>query len=333
MTMNGRRQKDRDLRHMKNEERTAGLLDKGGADRVNSVSTYLKERFGKKMIKLAIDCGFTCPNRDGTLSERGCVFCGDKAGGDFASRADAESAIKASIDEQIAMYEKKWPDAGYIAYFQSHTNTYSDLERLRRLYYAALGDPRISGIAIATRPDCLPGGVLDLLSEINKEHFMWIELGLQTANEKTAVAINRCYGLEVYDKAAQELCDRDIKIVTHLILGLPGETEDDMKASVRYVMSKNRPWGVKLHLLNVVKGSVLGEEHPDYVPFESISDYVDLVCDIVEMIPEDVVIHRLTGDAPRSRLISPAWSYRKRTILNSIHAELKKRGSRQGSAL
>ena len=298
------------------------LLDQGGADRINNISMWLKKKFGKKMIKLSIDGGFTCPNRDGTAGTGGCLFCGEGAGGDFAS----------DIDRQIKLYQTKWPDAGYIAYFQNHTNTYAPVDELREKFYSALSDPRIEGIAIATRPDCLPEDVLDLLEEINRDHFMWVELGLQTMHDRTAEVINRCYPLSVYDEAMDELKRRGIKTVTHLILGLPGETEDDMKESVRHVCDKET-WGIKLHMLNVVKGARLAEEMPDYTPFGSMEEYISLVCDLIEIIPPEITIHRLTADAPRKTLISPSWSYMKRSILNGIHAELRRRGSRQGSSL
>ena len=296
------------------------LSDQGGADRINNISYWLKKEFGRKMIKLSIDGGFTCPNRDGTKGSGGCLFCGSGAGGDFAS----------DIDTQIELYKIKWPDAGYIAYFQNHTNTYAPAAELREKFYAVLDDPRISGIAIATRPDCLPDDVLALLAEINEHHFMWVELGLQSASDKTAALINRCYPTSVYDEAMDKLNALSIKVVTHLILGLPGETEADMIKSTRHVCNK-KTWGLKFHMLNVVTGSRLAVEMPDYVPFDSIDEYVDLVCDLIEIVPPDITIHRLTADAPRKTLIAPKWSYMKRTILNSIHAELKRRGTRQGA--
>ncbi|TDP57492.1 TIGR01212 family radical SAM protein [Aminicella lysinilytica] len=286
---------------------------------INTVNLYLKGKFGRKMAKLALDGGFTCPNRDGTKGTGGCLFCGNGGGGDFAS----------SIDDQISLLSKKWPGAGYLAYFQNHTNTYAPVDVLREKYYIALKDPRIDGLAIATRPDCLPEEVLDLLDSINKEYFMWVELGLQTANDSTARLINRCYDLPVYDKAMEELSSLHIKTVVHLILGLPGESRDDMMASVDHVI-KSGAWGIKLHLLNVVKGSTMEKEYGDYVPFESIDEYVSLVCDILEILPPDMVIHRMTADAPRKILISPTWSYKKRTILNKISAELKRRSTYQG---
>ena len=298
------------------------LTDQGGADRINNISMWLKRRFGRKMIKLSIDGGFTCPNRDGSKGKGGCLFCGEGAGGDFAS----------DIDGQIRLYQTKWPDAGYIAYFQNHTNTYAPVDELRSKYHTALEDPRISGIAIATRPDCLPEDVLDLLTEINRDHFLWVELGLQTIHDRTAEVINRCYPLSVYDEAMDKLNSRSIRTVTHLILGLPDETKEDMEQSVRYVCKKST-WGIKLHMLNVVKGSRMAVKMPDYVPFDSMDDYIGLVCDLIEIIPPEVTIHRLTADAPRKTLIAPEWSYMKRSILNGIHAELRRRGTRQGSRL
>lgn len=306
----------------KNTIVSPGFYDQGGADRINNISMWLKREFGRKMIKLSIDGGFTCPNRDGTEGVGGCLFCGAGAGGDFAS----------DIDSQIKMYQNKWPDAGYLAYFQNHTNTYGPVEVLREKYYQALEDPRISGIVIATRPDCLPDDVLSLLSEINRDHFMWVELGLQTIHEDTAELINRCYPLKTYDDAMERLNSAGIRVVTHLILGLPGETEDDMKQSAAYACGKET-WGIMLHMLNVVRGSRLAEEMPGYIPFDDMNDYIRLVCDILEKVPPQVTIHRLTADAPRSTLIAPEWSFRKRTILNGIHAELRRRGTRQGSGL
>lgn len=286
---------------------------------INSISSYLKEEFGEKTVKLAIDGGFTCPNRDGTISSGGCLFCSEGGGGDFAS----------TIEDQIELLSEKWPKAKYLAYFQNHTNTYAPVEVLRKKYEAALNHPLIEGIVIATRPDCLGDDVLDLLEELNKNHFMWVELGLQTMHEETATLINRGYMLPVYERAMSELKKRGIKTVVHLILGLPGEDKAMMTESVKYVV-KSGAWGMKLHLLNVVKGSRMEKAYPDYSFFESIEDYVNFVCDLIEIIPPEITIHRMTGDAPRKILMTPEWSYKKRTILNGIHAELKRRGSVQG---
>ena len=304
-----------------------------GGERYNSISNYLKSEFGRKTVKLSIDAGFTCPNRDGTLGYGGCAFCSGGGSGELAAHAGRGGyGIGASITEQIDRLSAKWPDACYLAYFQSFTNTYAPADALREIYYSALEDPRISGIAIATRPDCLGDDVLELLEEINRDHFMWVELGLQSVHDSTLDTMNTCYTVRDYDEAADALAKRGIRAVTHLILGLPGETEDMMLESVRHVCG--RPlFGIKLHLMNIIKTSPLYETMPDYVPFDSMEEYVDLVVRCLEIIPPDVTIHRLTGDVPRRLLVSPEWSFRKRTILNAINRELAVRGTRQGSVL
>ena len=304
-----------------------------GGERYNSIGDHLKSEFGRKTVKLSIDAGFTCPNRDGTAGYGGCAFCSEGGSGELASRASSsDTDYSASISEQIDRLSEKWPDAEYLAYFQSFTNTYAPVEVLRSRYYAALDDPRISGIAIATRPDCLGDDVLALLEEINRDHYMWVELGLQSTYNETLSAMNTCYTYEDYEKAAKALISRGIRVVTHLILGLPGETEEMMIESVRKVCSLP-VFGMKLHLMNIVKTSPLYRTMPDYVPFDSIEQYVDLVVRCLEVIPPDVTIHRITGDVPRKILVSPEWSYRKRTILNMINRELKTRDTRQGAAL
>ena len=308
-----------------------------GGIRFNSIGSELRKQFGCRTVKLSIDAGFTCPNRDGTCGYGGCAFCSGDGSGELASHIEADSlslrhSVSESISEQISLLSDKWPDAAYIAYFQSHTNTYAPVSVLRSLYYEALNDPRISGIAIATRPDCLGPDVLDLLEEISRDHFMWVELGLQTIHHETSEAMGIGYTLDVYDRAVKDLISRGIRVVTHLILGLPGETQDMMLESVRYVCSQP-VYGIKLHLMNVVKTSRLSETMPDYVPFASIEDYVSLVIKCLEIIPESITIHRLTGDVPRRLLIAPEWSYRKRTILNMINSELARLDTYQGAAL
>lgn len=318
-----------------------------GGERYNSVNNYLKSVFGRKTVKLSIDAGFTCPNRDGRKGTGGCAFCSEGGSGELAAHS---SSMSESISTQIDRLSAKWPDACYIAYFQSFTNTYAPVDVLRDIYNEALSDPRISGIAIATRPDCLPGEVLELLEEINKEHFMWVELGLQTIHKSTQDAMNLCYSTADYDKAASELLARGIRFVTHLILGLPGESEDMMLESLRYVcrngifsalqsesdadnLSIALPFGLKLHLMNIVKTSPLYKAMPDYLPFDSMDEYVDLVVRCLEIIPPEITIHRLTGDVPRKILVSPKWSYRKRTILNAINRELACRDTYQGAKI
>lgn len=294
--------------------------------RINTIGTYLKKRFGTKTVKLSIDGGFTCPNRDGTKGTGGCVFCSASGSGDMAS---GTGRIADDLAAQISLLSDKWPDAAYLAYFQSHTNTYAPVPVLREKFFAALDQPGIVGIAIATRPDCLPNDVLDLLSEINGRTFMWVELGLQTTHPATAAAMNLCYTPDDYYAAADKLISRGIRVVTHLILGLPGESRDMMMASVRRVCGQ-KIFGIKLHMLNLVKGSPMEKLYPDYVSFDTIDDYADTVISALELIPPEITVHRISGDAPRSTLISPVWSYKKRTILNSIHSRMRLRNTWQG---
>lgn len=300
-----------------------------GGERYNSIGDHLKREFGRKTVKLSIDAGFTCPNRDGTKGYGGCAFCSEGGSGELAAHVISQGQISASISEQIGRLSEKWPDAAYIAYFQAFTNTYAPVEVLRSLYNEALDDPRIEGIAIATRPDCLGDDVLDLLEEINRGHYMWVELGLQTIHRKTSEAMNICYDVDDYDKACSKLISRGIRVVSHLILGLPGESREMMLESVRHVCSQP-VFGIKLHLMNIVRNSALYHAMPDYVPFASINEYTDLVTDCLEIIPPEVTIHRLTGDVPRKYLISPEWSYRKRTVLNDINRKLRDRNIHQG---
>ncbi|MBQ8563482.1 MAG: TIGR01212 family radical SAM protein [Firmicutes bacterium] len=291
-----------------------------GEQRFHYIITWLKRQFGEKTIKLAIDGGFTCPNRDGSKGYGGCLFCSDNGAGEFAS----------NVEDQIQLYADKWPHAKYLGYFQNHTNTYAPVSELRAKYEAILSNPKIEGLVIGTRPDCLSSEVLDLLAEINKTHFLWVELGLQTMHEETAQLINRCYPLSVFEEAMEGLRSRGIKTVVHLILGLPGETREMMLDSVRYVAGQPELFGMKLHLLNVVKGSRMALDYSDYQPFASIEEYVNLVVECLELIPPQVTIHRLTGDAPRSILITPPWSFNKRTILNGINEQLHLRDTWQG---
>lgn len=308
--------------------------------RINMISPWLKKRFGCKVIKLALDGGFTCPNRDGSKGYGGCLFCSESGSGDMASSlrngSDA-GAVSEALSDQIGLLSRKWPEAKYLAYFQSHTNTYAPVSELREKFEPALKHPDVLGIIIATRPDCLPDDVIDYLAELNGKTFLWVELGLQTTHDETARAMNLCHDLADYDDAVARLTARGIRVVTHLILGLPGETREMMEQSVRYVCGgssdESEIFGLKLHMLNVVKGSGLCETMPDYVPFDSIEEYVDLLIDMIEIIPSNITIHRISGDAPRSTLVAPEWSYKKRTILNMIHNQMRLRNTWQGKSL
>lgn len=311
-----------------NTQKTPIIFDTSDGQelRINTINTYLKNKFGGKVVKLSLDGGFTCPNRDGSKGVGGCLFCSASGSGDMAA---GSGDISADLDAQISLLSDKWPDAKYLAYFQSHTNTYAPVDELRQKFYAALDHPQVSGIAIATRPDSIPDDVLDLLAELNEKTFLWVELGLQTMHQSTMDAMNLCYTLEEYNNAAKRLLDRGIKVVVHLILGLPGENNEMMLKSVKHVCSKPI-FGLKLHMFNLVKGSQMELTHPDYISFDTIDEYVDLLISAVELVPPTVTLHRISGDAPRSTLISPEWSYMKRTILNTIHKEMRDRNTWQG---
>ena len=298
---------------------------------------WLEQEFGEKTIKLALDGGFTCPNRDGTCGTGGCSFCSERGSGDNASILSGDNeSIKQAIADQITLLSDKWPNANsFIAYFQNYTGTYAPTERLSELYYAALAQPNVRGLAIATRPDCLPEETLDLLSEINQKHFLWVELGLQTTNNNTAAAFGRGYETKVYHDAVRKLTERNIRIVTHLLLGLPGETREDMINTLADVTapiddSGRHIWGLKFHLLNIVRGTRLAEELPDYIPLDSPEEYANLVCHLLELTPPETVIHRLSADSPAELLLAPKWAYRKRLVINTINSEMSRRNSYQG---
>ena len=299
--------------------------------RYHSLDYELKKVFGEKTIKLSINGGFTCPNRDGTVGERGCIFCSEKGSGDFAGNVD--SSISKQIYEQMGYLSKKWKSSSYIAYFQSYTNTYDTVQNLEKKYLEALSCKNIKGLAIATRPDCINDDVARLLSELSKKTYLWVELGLQTIHESTAKDIRRGYSLKVFDEAVELLNEYNIKTVVHLIFGLPKESKEQMLESVRYISNK-KIWGVKLHLMYVLKNTDLERLYQE-TNFKILSqeEYVNLICDCIELLPEHVVIHRITGDGKRSELISPLWSLNKKRVLNDIDSELLRRNTYQGKRL
>ena len=285
-----------------------------------TLNSYLKDRFGCKVYKIALDGGFTCPNRDGTVGTDGCIFCSKGGSGDFA-----ESREK-SISEQIAdgkkRVSKKIKDGKYIAYFQAFTNTYAPVERLRELYTEAISQPDIAALSIGTRPDCLGENVLALLDEMNKRVPVFVELGLQTIHEDTARYIRRGYDLSVYDKAVADLHKIGVNVVTHLIIGLPGESKEDMLRSVEYVCKMTD--GIKLQLLHILKGTDLETEYnSDKIKELTLEEYTDIIRDCVKIIPKSVVVHRLTGDGAKKDLIAPMWSADKKNVLNTINRALQ----------
>lgn len=281
-----------------------------------SLNSYLKKRFGCKVYKLAINGGFTCPNRDGKIDTRGCIFCSKGGSGEFAE--SAEKSVTQQIDDGKKRVEKKTKDGKYIAYFQAFTNTYAPVCKLKSLYTEAINHPDIVALSIGTRPDCLGDDVLDLLDEMNKIKPVFVELGLQTVHEKTAEYIRRGYPLEIYDDAVDKLHERGINVVTHLIIGLPGESEHDILESVKYVCRKTD--GIKLQLLHILEGTDLAEEYRQCkVKVLSLEEYTQIIRHCVEIIPESVVIHRLTGDGAKKDLIAPLWSADKKNVLNTIN--------------
>ena len=282
-----------------------------------SFNQYLKDTFGCKVYKISINAGFTCPNRDGTLGTRGCIFCSKGGSGDFAESSTL--SVTEQIESGKQRVSKKIKSGKYIAYFQAFTNTYAPVEMLAEKYCEAINHPDIVGISIATRPDCLGEEVLTLLSEINKIKPVFVELGLQTIHEKTAEYIRRGYPLSVYDNAVKALKKAGINTVVHLIIGLPNESREEMLESVEYAC-KSGADGIKLQLLHILKGTDLAD---DYLSgkFETLSmeEYLSIIKDCVEIIPKNVVIHRLTGDGPKKDLIAPLWSADKKSVLNALN--------------
>ncbi|MBE6065572.1 TIGR01212 family radical SAM protein [Clostridium cochlearium] len=299
-----------------------------GDKRYYTLNYFLRKKFGEKVFKISLDAGFSCPNRDGTISSGGCVFCSKRGSGDFAG--DRNFSIPSQFEEIKLMMKKKWKGDKYIAYFQAYTNTYAPVKILREKYEEALRQKGVVGLAIATRPDCLDEEILNLLSEINKKTYLWVELGLQTANDNIAKIINRGYELSVFEKALKELRSRDIDVVVHSILGLPGETKEDMLNTIEYLSHKDIQ-GIKIHLLHLMKETPLVNMYKKgELKFLTQEEYIDIVCESIAIIRSNIVIHRLTGDAPRNLLIGPKWSLKKWEVLNSIDRELINRNIYQG---
>jgi len=339
-----------------------------GSVHYNSIAVWMKDYFGQRMVKLSIDAGLSCPNRDGRCGTGGCIYCSESGSGDFAS----------DIPAQIRLTQRKWPDAAYLAYFQNHTNTYAPVSTLRKLWDRALSYPGIKGLVIATRPDCLGDNILELLKEYNEKTFLWIELGLQTESDLTARRINRCYETRIFEEAMIKLKAAEIRVVVHEILGLPGEDYDQMLRTSSFVNSFE-PFGIKLHMMHIMEGTILGElykrqqkkagiqpigadnisaippsirsvvnppnkllkglpenifsvDFPE-IQLLSLDEYVNVVTDILEETPQSITIHRLTGDAPRNLLLAPQWTSNKHIVLGAIQHQFSIRGSFQGSRI
>ncbi|MBO5869386.1 MAG: TIGR01212 family radical SAM protein [Clostridia bacterium] len=295
--------------------------------RYYSLNEYLKTTFGEKVYKLSVDLGLTCPNRDGTLDTRGCIFCLE---GSSHFATDGED-IHSRIEKAKKLVEKKTNAQKFIAYFQSYTNTYAPIEYLENIFFETAKREDIVALSIATRPDCFGDEVLSLLAEVNKIKPVWVELGLQTSNEKTAEYIRRCYKNEVFAQAVQNLNAIGIEVITHVIIGLPNETLDDVLSSVDFAV-KSGTKGIKLQLLHVLRGTDLCSDYEKGL-FDTLSldEYMEILFECIKRLPEEVVVHRITGDAPKKHLVSPLWSGDKKTVMNTIRREMENRDIRQGS--
>ena len=291
--------------------------------KIYTLNQYLQDIFGQKLYKIALNGGFTCPNRDGTIDTRGCIFCSGAGSGEFAG--DCSMSITQQIEKGKERVAGKIKDGRYIAYFQAFTNTYAPVEKLRSLYMEAISHRDIAVLSIATRPDCLPGDVLELLCECNKIKPVWVELGLQTIHPATARYIRRGYPLSVYDSAVNRLKAIGIEVIAHVMLGLPGETRQDMLDTVSYV-GKSHADGIKLQLLHVIKGTDLEKDYLagkfETLDFES---YVELVADCIALLPEKTVIHRMTGDGDKRTLVAPMWSADKKRVLNALKVAISQK--------
>lgn len=293
------------------------------------MNEYLQNTFGRKVYKLALDGGFTCPNRDGKIDTRGCIFCSKGGSGDFAQ--ERCQSVSTQINLAKERVSKKIRDGKYIAYFQAFTNTYAPVEVLKNTFTQAILDESIVALSVATRPDCLPDDIMDLLCELNKIKPVWVELGLQTVHERTAQYIRRGYKLSVFDEAMIKLKNCNLTAIIHVILGLPGESHENMLQTVDYVGHCGAD-GIKLQLLHVLENTDLAEDYKQGI-FDvlSMEEYIDILCECIEILPNNMVIHRLTGDGDKRILKAPQWSGNKKVVLNAINKAVMERNIVQGS--
>ena len=301
---------------------------KWGEKPYHSLDYMLRERFGEKVYKVTLNGGMSCPNRDGKLGTRGCIFCSAGGSGDFA--ADSSLSITEQIDRQISILSAKRPIHKYIAYFQAFTNTYAPVEYLEKIFTEALSHPGIAALSIGTRPDCLGKDVVTLLSRLNRQKPVWVELGLQTSHEKTAAYIRRGYPLSCFEDAVKRLRSEDIEVIVHTILGLPGESTQDILNTMEYLNHQDIQ-GIKLQLIHVLRGTDLASDYEKglFCTYER-DEYISLVISCLEHLRPDMVIHRITGDGPKDLLISPLWASRKREVLNLLHHQMKENHNYQG---
>ncbi len=302
----------------------------------HSLDYELKRIYGEKIYKIALDAGMTCPNRDGTCGTRGCIFCSAGGSGEFAARkTSAKTSIAAQLEQGRQYFGGKNVGRHFIAYFQAYTNTYAPAARLEALYREALDEPAVVGISIGTRPDCLGGDVFELLDQLNKEYRdkqIWIELGLQTIHEDTAALIRRGYPLTVFEQAVTRLKEISLPIIAHVIIGLPGEDRAMMLETCRY-LSERGISGIKLQLLHILKNTDLVELYRKKTfDIPDMMEYIDIIISCLEILPPGMVIHRVTGDGPKNLLLAPLWSLDKRRVLNTLHQEMRRRGTWQSKA-
>ena len=296
--------------------------------RYNSLNNYLRNKFGKKVYKISIDGGFTCPNRDGKIATGGCIFCSAKGSGDFATSKSL--SITQQIEQGKERVRSKTKDNSFIAYFQAFTNTYAPIDVLESKFTEAINHKDIVALSVATRPDCVDDNVLKLLEKLNKIKPVWVELGLQTIKESSVDYIRRGYENSVYVDTATKLRNIGIEVITHIILGLPNENKLDMLRSVDFACKYSD--GIKLQLLHILKGTDLLKDYEDS-KFNALTmeQYIDILCDAVSIIPKNVIIHRLTGDGDKKILVAPLWSGNKKVVLNTINKTIEERNNIQGS--
>lgn len=299
-----------------------------GDKRYNSWNYHLHQTFGEKVFKVPLDGGFTCPNRDGTVATGGCTFCSARGSGDFAG--NRRDSLVQQFEEVKERMHRKWPQAKYLAYFQAFSNTYAPVDVLRPMYETALEQEGVVGLAIATRPDCLPDDVVELLAELNERTYLWVELGLQTIHEETSRLVNRGHDFQCFLDGVEKLRRHNIRTCAHIIYGLPGETEEMMMETAKACAEMDIQ-GIKIHLLHLLKNTPMVKQYDaGLLRFLDKKTYVKLVVDTLEILPPDMIIHRLTGDGPPDLLIGPLWSLKKWEVLNAIDDELKRRNSWQG---
>ncbi|MFU1798364.1 TIGR01212 family radical SAM protein [Paenibacillus azoreducens] len=299
-----------------------------GDKRFHTWNYEMRSEFNEKVFKVMLDAGFTCPNRDGTIVRGGCTFCSARGSGDFAGKRRDD--LITQFDEIRNKQHLKWPNAKYIGYFQAYTNTYAPVETLREYYEVILQQPGVIGLSIATRPDCLPDDVIEYLAELNKRTYLWVEMGLQTVHDSTSELINRAHDTQCFVDAVAKLRKHNIRVCAHIIYGLPQETHEMMMETGRAV-SKMDVQGIKIHLLHLMKGTPMVRQYEaGLLRFLEQDEYIKLIVDTLEILPPEMIVHRLTGDAPRKLLIGPTWSLKKWEVLNTIDAQLKARNTWQG---